>query len=112
LIFKFEKGTNMTVQKGWKIRITGVVDSISKVDVDKSGRNPNIMVYVQLGIEALDDAGAGVVLDSPIRLRGREAQILKQLGRPLESGDRIVVQSSGVGNRPPALFIDEVKFAA
>lgn len=100
------------MQTGWVVRITGTVAQIHRLDVDKSGRHPKYMVRIQLNAEAVDDAGFGLELDAPVVLQGKETEIVQQLGRNLQTGERLIIRSSGTEKHPRLLIMDGLQFVA
>ena len=102
----------MTTQTGWTIQVTGTVDQIYRIDVDKSGRHPKYMIRLQLQLESVDPAGAQLELNTPLAVQGKEAEVIQQLGRSVQVGDRLVVRSSGTEKHPRLLAIDGIQFAA
>lgn len=100
-----------TVQEGWTITVIGEVTRLHKINVDKSGRHPKYMVQIQMKVESVDDAGAGIELESPILLQGRETEVVNYLKRLPTVGERLVVQSYGLEKRPRLLSINGAKFA-
>ena len=102
----------MTTQAGWTVQVTGTVAQIYRIDVDKSGRHPRFMVRLHLNVEAVDDAGADLELNPRLSVQGKETEIIQQLGRAPQVGDRVIVRSSGLEKQPKLLSIVGIKFAA
>ena len=99
------------IQEGWNIVLHGEVIEVSKLNVDKSGRNPKYMLYLQLTVESVNKNEFNVELDSVVHAQGRESEILHQLSKLPEIGDHIIIHSSGHEKRPKRLRINRIEYA-
>ncbi len=99
-------------QQGWQIKVKGEVARISKIDVDKSGKNPKYMVRIRLNVESMDDGGFGVELMPQMQAQGKETNLLQQIKQLPTVGEHIVIHSSGFDKRPSLLNINHIEFVS
>lgn len=95
--FPHEDNTaKVTVHEGWTLSLTGVITELSKVNVDKSGRNPKYMVYGSIDWQHSDLQGGDFTIPNPLHFTGKEKEIIAQVGKELVIGEQVTLSSRGV----------------
>ncbi|MBE2199152.1 MAG: hypothetical protein IAE79_11110 [Anaerolinea sp.] len=97
-----------TVEKGWQLTVKGEVVAISRLDIDKSGKNPKYMIHLRLKVESVDDGGFGVTVGPEIQAQGHEKDLLQHIEKLPDVGDHVVIQSSGFDKQPSRLNINQI----
>ncbi|MEO1589680.1 MAG: hypothetical protein AAFU71_00160 [Cyanobacteria bacterium J06632_22] len=93
---------------GWKIILEGTVESTSKTDIDKSGRNPKYMAFFTVKKEKESYENCDFELGEKVRFRIKEVQLTQALGRQLKTGDRVKIHSTGTDSNPRILSVSKV----
>ncbi|WP_424103117.1 hypothetical protein [Moorena producens] len=91
-----ENLANVNVNEGWTLTLTGEITEISKLNVDKSGRNPKYLIYGSIDLEKYSLQGAKFPIPSLVHFKGKEKDIFKQVRRELVVGDRVTLCTRGL----------------
>jgi hypothetical protein len=91
---------NFETTQGWVANVKGVVQGVSKTDVDKSGRHPKYIYFITVLKEDSICNSCAFELEQEIKFRVKEKHLLESIGREIKRGDRVEVQTSGIGQMP------------
>jgi hypothetical protein len=94
--------------QGWVIKVKGTVKSLSKTDVDKSGRNPKYMCFFTVNTEEISYENCDFELGETIQFRAKESQLSQAIGRAITSGDRVEITSTGIERSPRMLSVSTI----
>jgi hypothetical protein len=100
----------VVIEKSHRISITGIVTSIISTNVDKSGKNPRFMLHFMVTIESYDDGGWNTVLGPEIRCVIRESDLVKQTGRKMEAGQRVLITTDIIEKSPAVIAVHTIEF--
>lgn len=92
----------------WQLTVTGAIVRVDREDLDKSGRQPKLMLSFVIEPETLDaPPEATLPAELAIRIRDRElAQMIDAIPAP---GDRVEMHARGNGPRPATLYLTAVR---
>lgn len=90
--------------------VYGKVESINRVDIDKSGQNPKYTVSISLNPTKIEESEAALNTDRLLIFQGREVDILEQIERLPEVGETIVIESRVSENNPRTLPLLKIQF--
>jgi len=78
---------------GGKIRFSGRVVSVKRLDIDKSGKNPSILIYIRLSVlsVAMNDTNGYPQEGTELTVKVRERMVRDSAGRDPITGDVISV---------------------
>ncbi|MEE3716315.1 hypothetical protein V2H45_06115 [Tumidithrix elongata RA019] len=96
------------ISNGWVITVKGTVQSISKTDVDKGGHNPKYMCFFTVKDDEIVYENCDFQLGEKIQFRGKEKQIIEELGREMKIGDKVNVRSTGIEKKPRILSMTQI----
>lgn len=92
------------------ITLTGTVISVNRVDLDKSGKHPNYMIFIKLNVESVEKNDDNVSLDSVITIQAKESDFFNQLGCLPRIGDSIVISSQVTEKYPKKITLGNISF--
>lgn len=99
----------LSEKKSHSISITGLVTSLNRTNIDKSGSNPKFMLHFIIKIEKYDDGGWDTILGPSVKCVIREEHLINQTGESLKTGDRIFLTSHIIDRSPEVIDIQTVK---
>ena len=98
------------VKESHMISITGIVTEINSTNVDKSGKNPRLMIHGMLKIEFYDDGGWDAVLGPEIKFACKEKDLIEQTGKKINRGDRVLITTYITEKSPEVIAVHTIKF--
>lgn len=105
-----EKQQPVIIQKSHPVYIYGIVKLISSIDVDKSGNNPKFILHFTVKISNYDDGGWDTILSPEIRCIIKEKDLLKQTGRELKEGDKVLITTHIIEKEPEVVEAYALEF--
>lgn len=96
------------ISDGWVITVKGTVQSISKTNVDKSGHNPKYMCLFTVKNDEIAYENCDFQLGEKIQFRGKENQIIEELGKEMKIGDKVNIRSTGIEKSPRILSMTKI----
>jgi hypothetical protein len=78
---------------GGKVRFSGRVVSVNRIDIDKSGKNPSMLIYIRLSVVsvAMYDTNGYPQEGTELTVKVRERMVRDSAGRDPITGDVISV---------------------
>ena len=95
-------------KKPHPVSITGIVTSISRVNIGNSGTYPKIMLHFIVKIEFYDDGGWDTILGPEAEFVCGETDLLRQTGRKLETGLRITITADIIEKSPDVIAVNTI----
>ncbi len=96
------------VAPGDEITVTGKVTEVHEVDLDKSGNNPEILLFIRLFIPSgRSDNGRGVA--KRINLTGKKDEIVEVLGHMVRVGEWLAVEGRVYAIKPVQITIRSIR---
>jgi len=105
-----DKQPPVVIEKSHPVYITGAVKSIESINVDKSGKNPRFILHFTVKIIRYDDGGWDTILGPEIKCVIKEEDLLKQTGRKLKPGDRVLITAYITEKSPKVIAAYSIKF--
>ncbi len=93
---------------GWVITLEGTVESLSKTDIDKSGRNPKYMSSFTVKNEKANYENCDFELGEKVQFRAKDTQIAQNLDRELKVGDKVQIRTTGTDKNPRVLSVSKI----
>jgi hypothetical protein len=90
---------------GWTVEVSGIVKGVTRLNVDKSGRNPRYNYFMTVERETVNYDNCDFELELETQFTAKEKLLTESLGRPIQRGDRVAIKSSGAGRKPRMLPI-------
>jgi hypothetical protein len=105
-----EKQPPVVIEKSHPVYITGVVTSVDAINVDKSGKNPRFILHFILKITRYDDGGWDIILGPEIKCVIKEEDLLKQTGRKLTLGDKVLITAHLTEKSPKVIAVYTMEY--
>lgn len=81
--------------KAWSLSVQGELIEIRKLDIDKSGKNPNYLLYGAIRLESYNLEGAEFEVPEIIYFKGKEKDFNEKTELSFVEGEKVNLEFTG-----------------